>query len=99
MTKKNNRSKYEPPVARDLSGPFVKGDGDVPTGTCWSGSALASVTCQPGTTPSVATCSPVGAGVGGEGVCSPCGYGPDQGYCSPGGLATEGCIPSGAIHA
>ncbi|MGB2963634.1 MAG: hypothetical protein WBB69_06575 [Anaerolineales bacterium] len=54
-------------------------------GQCISGTALTSEVCRDGLTP-----------VGGN--CAPTGGQPEQGYCDFGGLATEGCWPTGAIH-
>lgn len=91
-TKKGN--KYVSPQARDLSGLGVSGVAKCnggsqvmePKGQCVTGQQLTSGECTPlGGTP-----------VGGD--CLPTGGQPWQGYCRTGGLATEGCWPTGSIH-
>lgn len=86
------RNKYVIPQARDLSGLGVSGavcagglKVNEPKGQCVTGQLLTSGECADGGTP-----------VGGD--CKPTGGQPTQGYCSDGGLATEGCWPTGSVH-
>ena len=88
----NKKHRYVRPQARDLSAMSVSGQGCAtgdgvigPMGQCITGTALTSDTCAGGSTPP-------------GGNCAPTGGQPQQGYCDVGGLATEGCWPTGSIH-
>lgn len=95
MNKRDEKPKYEPPVARDLSGFTVKGNGVTPTGQCFTGTALAYPdVCGDGYQPNVGECFPFGEAV--SHLCSPTGLSPEQGQCTSGNIATEGCISGGA---
>ena len=78
MNEKREHPIYEPPRGRDLSTFSVSG---VPLGQCKNGSIPITFTCETGGNPEQDPAA-----------CWPVGNIPEQGRCTTGGNAVEGCV-------